>query len=267
MRIFSFVFITALLWNVTDAQVQSLADGLTTGEAGRVVEVIDGDTVLLESGLEVRLVGIQAPKLPLGRRGFAPWPLADEAKTALEELVLGRAVTLHYGGRRVDRYGRALAHLVRDDGQWIQARLLELGLARVYSFADNRALIADMLRVETNARQAARAMWSLANYQVLGQAEAARGEGDYALVEGWVVDVAEVRGRGFLNFGADYRTDFTISIDPPDLREFFEKEDVLLESYNGARVRVRGWVEDFNGPMIRVTHPEQIEILTPAPAN
>ena len=34
-----------------------------------------------------------------------------------------------------------------------------------------------------------------------------------------------------------------------------------LDVYRGARIRVRGWVRDFNGPMIEITHPEQIEIL------
>ena len=44
---------------------------LAAGESGLAVEVVDGDTLLLQSGTEIRLVGIQAPKLPLGRRGFA----------------------------------------------------------------------------------------------------------------------------------------------------------------------------------------------------
>ncbi len=263
MRFFPLVLILVVVCGV-GARAQSPVVDMEVGETSRVVDVIDGDTVILESGTEVRLVGIQAPKLPLGRRNFRPWPLADEAKAALENLVLGQAVTLYFGGRRTDRYGRALAHLVREDGEWVQSQMLELGLARVYSFADNRSLITDMLHIEAAARQTARAMWSLPNYQELDQADAARGEGGYALVVGRVLNVAEVRGRGFLNFGEDYRTDFTISIDPADLRTFFEKEDVVLESFSGARVRVRGWVEDFNGPMIQVTHPEQIEVLTPA---
>ena len=74
-----------------------LPQGLVPGGAGRVVEVIDGDTVILEDGREVRLVGIQAPKLPLGRAGYPTWPLAPEAKTALERLALAQEVTLGFG--------------------------------------------------------------------------------------------------------------------------------------------------------------------------
>ena len=46
-----------------------MAAALEAGETARVVGVVDGDTVVLESGAVVRLVGIQAPKLPLGRPG------------------------------------------------------------------------------------------------------------------------------------------------------------------------------------------------------
>ena len=83
-------------------------------------EVIDGDTVVLDREIsgsrEVRLVGLQAPKLPLGRSGFREWPLAKESKAALAKMVLGRNVELGFGGVRMDRHGRLLAHLTRDDG-------------------------------------------------------------------------------------------------------------------------------------------------------
>ena len=42
-----------------------------TPRRGVVGAAIDGDTVALESGVEIRLVGIQAPRLALGRAGFA----------------------------------------------------------------------------------------------------------------------------------------------------------------------------------------------------
>ena len=107
-------------------------------DRGVVREVVDGDTVILDGGTRVRLVGIQAPRLALGRRGFRAWPLAEEAKALLQTLTLGRPLGLSYGGRRIDRYGRLLAHLEDRQGRWIQGEMLSAGLARVYSFADNR---------------------------------------------------------------------------------------------------------------------------------
>lgn len=233
---------------------------LTNEGPFRVVAVVDGDTVLLEDNREVRLVGIQAPKLPLGRKGFEPWPLSDEAKTALETLTLGQAVTLGFGGRRADRHGRLLAHLFLPDGRWVQGELLASGMARVYSFADNRALIADMLALERAAREAGLGIWALEFYHVRRAEEAALYLGRFELVEGRVLAAAVARGRGYLNFAEDWKQDFTITL-APKVRRLFEGEGLAVENYEGLKIRVRGWLKTYNGPMIEVTHPEQIEVL------
>ncbi|MFQ5972346.1 MAG: thermonuclease family protein [Alphaproteobacteria bacterium] len=242
------------------AGVTAVPDVLAPGGEAVVVQVIDGDTVRLEDGREVRLVGIQAPKLPLGRPDFTAWPLAEAAKAALERLALGETVTLGYGDRRSDRHGRILAHLFTDDGLWLEGEMLERGLARVYTFTDNRRLVHEMLARERRARAAGRGIWTHAFYAIRQHDALGRISGGFAVVEGRVVDSAVVRGRGYLNFGEDYRTDFTISIAPRDLATF-RREDVELSGYRGRRVRVRGWLKWLNGPMIDVTHPEQIEVL------
>jgi endonuclease YncB( thermonuclease family) len=233
-----------------------------------VVEVIDGDTVVLDDGRQVRLVGIQAPKLPLGRPDFDPWPLADEARTALERLVLDRPVRLGYGGRQVDRHRRALAHLVladgADAGSWAQGEMLASGLARVYSFPDNRALVGEMLAAERSARAAGRGIWSDPWYRILTAADLEREPfarlDSFQLVEGRVVAAAIVGKRGYLNFGDDWKSDFTVSVDAATLR-LFDEAGLPLPALEGRRVRVRGWVKSWNGPMIDATHPEQIEVL------
>jgi endonuclease YncB( thermonuclease family) len=242
------------------AAAAEIPPALAVADTAQVIEVIDGDTLVLTDGRQVRLVGIQAPKLPLGRSGFKAWPLAQEAKAALEELTLGRAVTLAYGGRRGDRHGRALAHLFGPEGQWIQGALLARGLARVYSFADNRALVPEMLALEARARAERRAIWRFRFYAVRSIEQAPAHIGGFELVEGRVLDAAEVRGRIYLNFGADWRDDFTVTI-APKVRRRFEQAGIDPLGYEGRRIRVRGWLKSYNGPMIEATHPEQIEVL------
>lgn len=226
----------------------------------RVIKVVDGDTVVLEDGQDVRLIGMQAPKLPLGRPGYPTWPLAEEAKAELEALALGRTVGLAFGGERVDRHGRLLAQLYRDDGLWLQGHMVEKGWARVYSFVDNRACVEELLALEKTARKAGLNIWSHPYYAIRGPLDLADTLDSYQLVEGQVLEVALVRGRAFMNFGRDWKTDFTISLRPETV-ELFEAEGVDLRAFEGKRVRVRGWVEEYNGPEIEVTHPEQIEIL------
>ena len=242
------------------AGAASLPDPLEPGGEAQVVAVIDGDTVVLDDGREVRLVGTQAPKLPLGRPDFPTWPLAEEAKQALEALVLGQRVALGYGGLRTDRHGRVLAHLFRiGDGAWIQGIMLSAGMARVYTFPDNRSMVAEMLAEERAARSQGVGIWALDHYAVRDPESLAGAEDSFQLVEGTVVDVAFVRERVYLNFGADYRTDFTIVIERDDLTAF-DGAAFTLDTLAGQRVRVRGWIDDYNGPMIAVTHPEQIEL-------
>ncbi|MEQ8665516.1 MAG: thermonuclease family protein [Rhodospirillales bacterium] len=233
------------------------------GEA-RVAAVVDGDTVVIEPALdgmnEVRLVGIQAPKLPLGREGFKAWPLADESRSALVDLVHGMTVTLYSGGARADRHGRHLAHLRLANGTWVQGELLRSGWARVYSFPDNRSLIGEMLALESESRGSHRGIWGHPNYAVRTPGELADLIGRFEIIEGAVLAAAVHKGTGYLNFDDDWRTDFTLVIHPPSMA-VFDAAGVDPESYANRTVRVRGWLKSFNGPMIEVTHPEQIEIL------
>ncbi len=239
-------------------------DSLSPGARAAVAAVIDGDTVVLaepvDGASQVRLVGLQAPKLPLGRKGFPTWPLAERSKRALQGLVEGRAVTLYFGGTRLDRHGRLLAHLGTDDGRWVQGEMLGLGMARVYTFADNRAAVDAMLERERRARSAAVGIWGHLFYTVREPEDLDRDIGTFQVVEGRVLDAAKVKGRVYLNFGADWRTDFTVSAAKPALKLFAEAGLDPL-SFEGRKVRVRGWLKRRNGPMIELSHPEQIEVV------
>ncbi len=236
------------------------AGALTVDGSGKVVEIVDGDTLVLEDGREVRLVGIQAPKLPLDRKNFAVWPLADESKSALLTLALYKTVTLSYGGRRIDRYNRQLAHLHDEAKTWIQGEILRRGMARVYSFKDNRAVVAEMLAIERGARAARRGIWRHPFYRIRQAASVHREIGSFQLVEGTVRDVADRRKYTYLNFGENWRTDFTVAV-PSRARRTFEASGMPLASLQGRKIRVRGWIKSRNGPMIDATHPEQIEVL------
>ena len=264
-RLVFFYFVLAWLPHAAMAEVAAeiplnAIAGISGSEIVQVTEIVDGDTVVLADGRQVRLVGIQAPKLPLGRAGFVAWPLADDAKAALSGLSLGRHMRLAYGGRRGDRHGRVLAHIFDESGKWVQGTLLEDGMARVYSFQDNRALVPEMLAREAAARQKRRGIWVNPFYAIRTPEEASGYLGRFELIQGRVHDVAIVRGRVYLNFGADWRSDFTASL-APKVRRLFESEKIDLLSYRNRIVRVRGWLKSWNGPMVDITHPEQIEVI------
>lgn len=240
-------------------------DGLVDGPKGIVASVTDGDTVVLDSGVVVRLIGTQAPKLPLGREDFETWPKAEEARVALEKLTLGKSVRVRHGGEQVDRHGRTLGQLfVLDEPElWVQRRMIADGWARVYSFPDNRACLAQLLAAEGSARLMKLGIWTDPYYLVRRAdrpAELAGRLGHYELVEGRVLLADAAQGRVYLNFGRSWKEDFTAVIDKAALG-LFSRSGLDPLKLEGALVRIRGWMDDNDGPRVEVTHPEQIEVI------
>jgi len=258
-KIFRLFFILVLAASTGQAEQPDLRRQLKKSTRHQVIKIVDGDTVILKDQTRVRLVGIQAPKLPLGRKEHKEWPLGQESKKMLSDLVLDKYVTLYFGGQRQDRYGRALAHLFLPDGLWVQGEMLKKGLARVYTFPDNRAVVPDMIRFENQARRDNLGIWALDFYRPKDQKLSGKYTNSFQLITGIVKDVAKVRGTYYLNFGEDWREDFTIVIKSRAARKFI-KADILPASYQGKKIEVRGWLKLYNGPMIEVTHPEQIVI-------
>ena len=73
-----------------------------------IVEVVDGDTVILSSGERLRLANIDAPE--------QEQPYYEEAKQFLTELALGKTARLEFPSRRRDKYGRLLAYWISTRG-------------------------------------------------------------------------------------------------------------------------------------------------------
>ena len=72
-----------------------------------------------------------------------------------------------------------------------------------------------------------------------------------------MAQVGESSGRIYLNFDKDWRKDFTVLIERKD-GDAFKAAGIDPKALAGKKLRVRGWIEWRNGPMIHVTHVEQI---------
>ena len=242
---------------------------LERGPARAVVRVVDAETIALDDGSEVRLVGALAPRAPDAGVDASFWPPEREAIAALSDLVLGRSVTLASAGRRTDRYGRQLAHafVLRDgDETWVQGHLLAHGHARAYGLPGSLACMAELLAHERVAREASVGLWSNAAYAVRSATrtrELMRFRNTYQVVAGRVAKVATVKGRVYLNFGSDWREDFTAGLATAALREY-QQWIAGLAALEGKRVRIRGWIERRNGPYVEIHHPAQVEVLEDA---
>ena len=239
---------------------------LESGPARGVVKVIDGETLELDDKSRVRLIGALAPQALDGGADEGAWPLAETAKSELQKLAGGKSVELGFGGRRSDRYGRLLAHVFVREGServWLQGEMLRRGQARAYGLPGNVACLPDLVLAEQQARQSGLGVWGHASYQVRPADrhwELLRFRSSYQLVEGKILERADVRGRIYLNFGENWREDFTITVQPANKR-VFEDAGTNFASLKGRRVQVRGWIERRGGPLIEIHHPSQLEVL------
>lgn len=248
--------------------VASRADETCATDAGSshdVVRVIDSETVLLDDGREVRLIGALAPKADAIAMPDA-WPPEREALRALETLVSGRAVTLRYEGRKRDRYGRELAQLYVagvSGPEWVQRRLIADGHARAYALPGNSGCLRALLGAEEEPRTAQRGLWSRTTYRVREASEVdalLRLAGRFVLVSGRVSQVARTQRTTYINFGSDWRRDFTASI-ASSLVDRSPDGATRLSALAGKEIRVRGWIERRNGPMIVLGSFDEIETL------
>jgi micrococcal nuclease len=132
-------------------------EGPAPPQAALVVQVVDGDTVVLAGGIKVRVLGIDAPEME--RDGQPADFLAHKAKAALAELTFERTISLSYDRLRYDHYGRLLAYLWLSDRTLVNAELVRRGLARVYFIAPNLLYQKDLLAAQQEAIEAQRGVW------------------------------------------------------------------------------------------------------------
>ncbi len=235
-------------------------------KTARVEKVKDNGILQLRNGEQVRLIGLIPVKLlknahtPTSKKLNA---LAQQLVATLRQKLQGKQVSLHQNGRARDRYDRLLAHVFAPGGQWMQGLLLSRGLARSFSYADNHHCMKEMLTLETRARQQKKGLWAyhLFHPKTASQTkQLMRKRYRFTLVEGRISQIADRRKWLFLNFGENWREDFTIAIKKKYKRKI-ERRGFDLQKLMGRKVRVRGWIERWNGPLIKVTHIEQIEVL------
>lgn len=117
-----------------------------------VRHVIDGDSFDTTERRQVRLLGIDTPEY--GE------PFARQARTNLEELILGKRVSLTYEADKRDRFGRLLCH-VRIDDVWINRAQLREGLAMVYLMKPNTARRSELISAQNAARREKAGIWSV----------------------------------------------------------------------------------------------------------
>ncbi len=143
------LFLTIILFHLIP-----LIACISPPETAVVTRVIDGDTVVIDTGQRVRYIGIDTPEV-------YPQPEAGgmEAWQANRKLVEGKKVRLERDVSDTDKYGRLLRYVYVND-TLVNAELVRLGLAEARAYPPDTEYQDLLEQLETEARQVGRGMWA-----------------------------------------------------------------------------------------------------------
>jgi micrococcal nuclease len=129
----------------------------------KVVDVIDGDTIKLEDGTDVRYLGVDSPEL---KKGDTPADcFAQQAKEINQKLVLGKKIRVETDVNEMDRFGRTLAYvyLVSPKGEkevFVNEYLLKEGAAIFFLDTVNKRYQQALIDAAETAHEAKIGLWS-----------------------------------------------------------------------------------------------------------
>jgi len=151
----------------------------------QVAAVFDGDTFRTSSGEKIRLLGINTPEIAHGNQAAQSY--GREAKRRLTALIAGQTVRLRLDKDKHDKYGRTLAQIYLRDGRWVNAIMVEEGLAHVYTFAPNFYWASALLKIEAIARNNMRGLWKSKRWRILNASDIGNQHiGQFRLLRGYV---------------------------------------------------------------------------------
>jgi micrococcal nuclease len=136
--------------------------GAAGTSTGRVVKVVDGDTIhvqLADGREKVRYIGVDTPETKDPRKGVQCY--GQQASQFNAGLVAGERVRLVRDVEERDRYGRLLAYVYRvRDGLFVNAELARLGYAQPLSIAPDVRYAGRFAALAREARDQGRGLWS-----------------------------------------------------------------------------------------------------------
>ncbi len=136
-----------------------------------VKRVVDGDTLLLENGMRVRLIGIDTPEVHESDKLFRDSKrsgedvstikkLGGEAYQFTKNLVEGKRVSLEFDTDKYDKYNRLLAYVfLKNNGIFVNAEIVKQGYASLMTIPPNIKYADQLRQLYKEARESKRGLW------------------------------------------------------------------------------------------------------------
>lgn len=224
-----------------------------TGSSNRqlhhVVRVYDGDTIILQNGKHVRLLGVNTPEIESHHQNEEPGGVA--AKKWLQgQLPNNSKIYLEFDQVKHDKYKRLLAYVYLPDGKHLNFALLENGLGAVSIIPPNGRHADELTRAQQHAEKKKLGIWSMPEYQSRPISQISSHNKGWQRFLGTPATLR--KSKKYTRLIIDDKTDIRIA--NANLHLFPE-----LSSYLGKTVEVRGWVarnKDYN--TILISHPSAL---------
>lgn len=223
-------------------------------DQARVRHVYDGDTLTLQDGRKVRLIGVNTPEL--GRDEAADEPFAIAARDALRRALFlsGQVVGLRYGAERQDHYGRTLAHVFARTGENLSATLLRQGLGMAIAIPPDLWGLECYQAAEREARVATRGLWAHPDFQPRESRSLSLRTTGFMLVRGRVERIGRAREARWVELEGPV----ALRVAEANLGYF----NPSLETLVGHRIEVRGWFRlQRNELHATLHHPAALQVL------
>ncbi|MCR9212987.1 MAG: thermonuclease family protein [Proteobacteria bacterium] len=160
-----------------------------------------------------------------------------------------------------NRYGDRHGRLLTANRLWVQKYLVREGLALWSGSAVYPPELAqEMQMAEREAEQHKKGLWARLQVHDASNPQMSAPKGRFIIAEGRVQEVYVTPKNTYLNFGEDWKSDFTAAI-PSRSRPKFENRDWKLTALENKIVRIRGWIRFYNGPFLELSFPQQLEIM------
>jgi len=236
-------------------------------ESVRVNYVYDGDTLQLEDGRKIRLIGLDTPEVFSRHKNISKdiKVKGESAKAALQQQLKrsNHRVSLAYGPQRFDRYNRTLAHVFLPNGKNLQAWLIEQGYGVAFTTPPNDTMSDCYQQQEAQAIKDKRGIWNMSRYQIKRTRQLNESSDGFHRLQAKVTRIwqAKHRVRLFLDDNVE------INIYKKDLLNF---NAYMLNNLQHKNIQIRGWLhikKDQNTKqnktrfMMTLRHPDNIKVI------
>ncbi len=216
----------------------------------QIARVYDGDTIVLENGKHVRLLGLNTPEIGGYQNDEEPGGVA--AKKWLQAELRDDRVLLEFDQIRQDKYKRLLAHVFLPNGKHINLAILENGLATVSIIPPNGRYADQLVQAQQYAEKQKLGIWSMPEYQVRPISQISNHSKGWQRFTGTPVSIK--KGKKYTRLIFSDKIDMRITNTHLNLFP-------ALTTYLGKTLEIRGWVaRNKDHYTLLIQHPSNLII-------